>query len=131
MLEAKMANPHAATSAMTTTEVQEVDSKTVRATNFLARLFKQLQERSFAGYKIGSVVIAGPGEIHIGLQGSGEPFDIIVDIRPNQTAALAKIGKLTLRHPPESPINSTAQWSAFNSLKDVIKQILSYPKTAS
>jgi hypothetical protein len=124
MVEAKRANSHALGTANTTTEVQEIDAATVRAGAFLARVFKQVPDRSFSGYKIVTVVTLSPGEIHVGLEGSDEPLDIIVDIRPNQTAALAKIGRVTLRHPEDSPIRSPAQWRGFRSFRGFIGQLL-------
>jgi hypothetical protein len=124
MVEAKRANSHALGTANTTTEVQEIDAATVRAGAFLARVFKQVQDRSFSGYKIVTIVTLSPGEIHVGLEDSDEPLDIIVDIRPNQAAALAKIGRVTLRHPEDSPIRSPAQWRGFRSFRDFIGQLL-------
>ncbi len=124
MVEAKRATPHASAAANTTTEVLEIDPTTVRAGAFLTRVFKQVPDRSFSGYKIVTVVTLSPGEIHVGLEGSDEPLDIIVDIRPNQTAALAKIGRVTLRHPEDSPIRSPAQWRGFRSFRGFIGQLL-------
>jgi hypothetical protein len=124
MVEAKRANPHASAAANTTTEVLEIDPATVRAGAFLTHVFKQVPDRSFSGYKIVTVATISPGEIHVGLKGSDKPLDIIVDIRPNQAAALAKIGRITLRHPEDSPIKSPAQWRGFRSFRDFIGQLL-------
>ncbi len=125
MIEAKRANSHAAPTATTNDSVLDVDSGTVRAGAFLARLFKQVPDRSFSGYKIVTVTTISPGEIQVRLESSDEPLDIIVDIRQNQTTALAKIGRITLRHPENSPIRSPAQWRGFKSFVDFIKQVLS------
>lgn len=104
---------------------ESADPAAARAASFLERLFAGVARgpTRFAGYRLADSGPAGPGQVAVRLEGGDRPVRLVVDVREQGATGLARIGRMSVRHPEDAPLRTPDQWRAFHAFMRFLRDL--------